>query len=154
MASVGPSTIEGGRGRPTTAERSRAAGEAVSGRAERSVCRQSPPVSRRSLRFLSLVFQALIFSRPSLDREPFHTSSVPPYTRAVYTPLTNVVHSHARPHCVRRSLFPSVSLPPPPPPPSRLRVSTAKAATVVSMSIRGRRPSLPSAPRMVVRRCA
>lgn len=131
------------------------------GRSRRSglVCRQPPPVSRCSFRFLSLVFQALIFS----NREPFHvtlrpSSCISVYTR-VYTPLIK-----------RRALFTpgrpvfavlSCSGFPPTTTLTRSRSPFASSGLyaesshrAVSMSIRDRRPSLPSAPRTVVRRCA
>lgn len=70
-----PSAAERGRRWPTTAEQSRAAAEAASvrrrARARRLVSTQPPPVSRRSFRFLSLVFRTLIFFFSAIFAQPF-----------------------------------------------------------------------------------
>lgn len=147
---------EGGRRRPSGRE---PLGRYASRRASRSVSRQPPPVSRRSLRFLSLVFQALIFSTADPSTSPFRHFRV--HAR-VHTPLINVAHlSNAGPPLCS-PFSPPPGLPPTTNPdvlvlPSRLRSSGLRAESIyraVSMSIRGRRPSLPSAPRTLVRRCA
>lgn len=66
------SAAELARGRPTTADDGRAFASRAAGfeaRARRLVSTQPPPVSRRSFRFLSLVFQTLIFS--AIFAQPF-----------------------------------------------------------------------------------
>jgi len=130
----------------------------------RLVCRQPPPVSRCSFRFLSLVFQALIFSTAN-PLSHYLPSCISVYTR-VYTTIY-IAHKNVVLHSSRRAALCS-----PFSPVSRLPfhrhhphysfsfspfassgLYTESSHRAVSMSIRGCRPSLPSAPRTVVRRC-
>lgn len=99
--------------------------------------------------FLSLVFQALIFSTASLARAPFHTAFPLLPSSPLYVPWTRARVHAARKNSLVHSLTPGapalcspfLSSPPDLPPshrrhhprvlvlPSRLRVSTPKAAT-------------------------
>lgn len=113
------------------AERSRAAAEAalVRRRARRPVSTQPPPVSRRSFRFLSLVFRTLIFFSRPFSRNP----SVLFRKRARHTHYIFARSGHA-PIRIRVVFLPhpsSLSILPYTPVFSSRQASTPKAAIVI-----------------------